>query len=119
MRKMFVLKNLIHRKVSLGLFLKYMQHESMDIEDFVVSLTRGFVADQDFLLKFRVKPNAALLKNLVYRLGKYSKEQHIQKIQPHMTVNNEMTKAGIFVPGCFHGSERSNWLQPIVVSNKA
>jgi len=74
MRKMFVLKNLIHRKVSLGLFLKYMQHESMDIEDFVVSLTRGFVADQDFLLKFRVKPNAALLKNLVYRLAKYSKE---------------------------------------------
>jgi uncharacterized FlgJ-related protein len=76
MKKMFVLKNLIHRKVALGLFLKYMQFESMDIEDYVVALTRGFVAEEDFLIKFRVKPNAALMKNLVYRLGKYSKEQH-------------------------------------------
>ena len=36
-----------------------------------------------------------------------------------MIVNIELTKAGIFVPGCYHGTDRSCWLQPIVVSNKA
>ena len=67
-RKMKILKKLIHNKLPLTLLNMYMRHESIDTEDYVVSLTRGFPPDSEFLQKFRVRPNAALMKNLLYRL---------------------------------------------------
>ncbi len=80
---------------------------------------RGFPAQDQFLGKFRIKPVAALLKCLVYRLKDYNKEMHEAKIYNFKYMNKLLTDNGIFVPGCAHGSNRSCWLMPVLVSNKA
>lgn len=61
----------------------YMKFTSQDVEDYVVALTRGFPKTDNFLQRFRIKPNAALLANLHYRCADYTPEMHQKKIYMH------------------------------------
>ena len=90
----------------------------MDFEDWVVAKMRGFPAEDAFLQKFRIKPNAALIKNIAYRTENYTGAQHMEKIWNYTYMNQVMNENGIFIPGCAVGSNRSAWLLPILVSNK-
>ena len=119
MRTTFLLKNLIHKATFVKMFLSYMKFEHIDPEDYVVAKVRGFPATEDFLEKFRIRPNAALVRNLHFRLNNYTNTDHQRKISNFMRTNQAMTEAGIFVPGCIKGTDRSCWLLPICVSNKS
>lgn len=110
MKQFTLIKKLIHNRLPLGLLNKYMDYRSQDTEDFVVAKLRGFGAAENFLHKFRIKPSACLLRNIHYRCSNYTAKMHQDKIAMHQLTNSEMTKNGIFVPGCFHGSNRSCWL---------
>ena len=79
---------------------------------------RGFPPGENFLQRFRMKPNAALIRNIVSRTRGYTKEMHIKKIRNFQIVNSELTKNGMFVPGCARGTDRSVWLCPLLVADK-
>lgn len=96
----------------------YFDFQHMDFEDWIIARMRGFPASDNFLNKFRVKPNAALLKNLHYRTCGYSTQEHTEKIKNYSFMNQTMTNNGVFIPGCAVGQNRSAWLMPITVSNK-
>lgn len=51
-----------------------------DIEEFTVSRMRGFAPGPNFLLRFRTRPNAALIRNIALRTQNYTKEMHQAKI---------------------------------------
>jgi hypothetical protein len=90
----------------------------MDFEDWVIAKMRGFPAQDKFLEKFRIRPNAALLRNLHYRLSNYTGKMHVTKIRNYAYLNEMLTSNNVFIPGCAVGSNRSAWLMPIAVSNK-
>jgi hypothetical protein len=71
-QKMLMLKFALHYKAPLIAFIKYFEFQHLDGEDWTITMTRGFAPGGDFLEKFRVKPNAALYKNLFERLSKYN-----------------------------------------------
>lgn len=58
----------------------YFDFQHMDFEDWIIAKMRGFPASDKFLSKFRIKPNAALLKNLHFRTSGYTGEEHNKKI---------------------------------------
>ena len=43
---------------------------------------------------------------------------HVRKIRNFQIVNSELTKMGMFVPGCARGTDRSFWLCPLLVADK-
>jgi len=43
---------------------------------------------------------------------------HEKKIRNFQMVNSELTKNGMFVPGCARGTDRSAWLCPLLVADK-
>jgi len=65
----------------------YFDFQHMDFEDWIVAKMRGFPAQDKFLDKFRVKPNAALLRNLHYRTAGYTSEMHVEKIFNYTYMN--------------------------------
>jgi hypothetical protein len=71
-QKMLMLKLALHYKAPLIAFIKFFEFQHVDAEDWTIMMTRGFAPGDDFLGKFRVKPNAALYKNLYERLSKYN-----------------------------------------------
>jgi len=93
----------IHKNLPFKLFLSYMKWENMDHEDVLTALARGFPSTDNFKMKFRIRPNAALLKNLHLRLHGHTKEAHKKTIKNYMHTIAELTKEGIFVPGCAAG----------------
>jgi hypothetical protein len=44
---------------------------------------------------------------------------HVQKIHNYALLNEMLTSNNVFIPGCAVGANRSAWLMPIAVSNKA
>ena len=81
-------------------------------------MTRGFEPAENYLEKFRVRPNAAMMRNLHERLSNYTPLYHEQKISHYVNFHNELTKNGVFVPGCA-AQNRSYWLAVCCVANKA
>lgn len=81
-------------------------------------MVRGFGDSENYLEKFRIKPNASLLRNLHYRTFKYSNVDHQKKIHNYMRTNAALSEAGIFIPGQVKHDDRSCWLLPMLVSNK-
>jgi hypothetical protein len=80
---------------------------------------RGFAATENYLQKYRLRCNAAMLNNIIARVESYTSEMHRKKIQNYVTLNDALKNAGIFVPGCaFNSSQRSFWQLPLLVSNK-
>ena len=47
-----------------------------DIEEFTVKRMRGFPPGENFLERFRVRPNAALIRNIALRTKNYTNEMH-------------------------------------------
>lgn len=119
MRFALLLKYLLHYRYPVMLSAMYMDWQHIDFEDWTIAKTRGFPAGVNFLEKFRIRPNAALMRNLHQRLVNYTAEIHSHKISNYMNMNLELTKNGIMVPGCAAGTNRSCWLQSMLVSNKA
>lgn len=81
-------------------------------------MMRGFPPGDDFLARFRISPNAALVRNIAMRTENYTSEVHQKKIKGLQYFNSELTKAGLFVPGCARGTDRSAWLCPVIVADK-
>lgn len=80
---------------------------------------RGFPPNENFLERFRIKPNAALLRNIATRVIGYTDTEHQAKIKNFMFVNVALTNNGHFIPGCAVGTNRSAWLLPLIVANKS
>jgi hypothetical protein len=118
MKFTMALKYALHYKVPLQVFQYYFKFQHIDPEDWVVKVTRGFPATDNFLEKFRIRPNAVLMRNLYERLSIYTNEYHERKIRNYVSYHTELTKNGIFVPGCA-SSNRSYWLAVCCVSNKS
>lgn len=97
----------------------YFKLQRIDVEDFFVSRMRGFPPNENFLSRFRVKPNAALLRNIASRVIGYTDADHKAKIKNFMDVNVHLTSNGHFIPGCAVGANRSAWLLPLIVANKS
>ena len=51
-----------------------------DIEEFTVKRMRGFPPGDNFLERFRIRPNAALIRNIALRTQNYTNEMHQAKI---------------------------------------
>lgn len=91
---------------------------SADPEEFLVSKMRGFPYGENFLERFRIKPIAALARNIAARTRNYTKQMHCKKVKNFQIVNSELIKVGMFVPGCARGTDRSFWLCPVLVADK-
>lgn len=47
-----------------------------DIEEFTIKRMRGFAPGDNFLERFRIRPNAALIRNIALRTSNYTNEMH-------------------------------------------
>jgi hypothetical protein len=79
---------------------------------------RGFAPGDSFLDRFRIKPHAAVVRNLAIRTKDYTDEMHREKISNMQFINSELTKHGMVIPGCARGTDRSAWLLPMIVADK-
>ena len=70
----FLLKYIVNTKVLVKAADYYFRLQRTDLEDFFVSSMRGFAPNENFLQRFRIKPNAPLLRNMAFRLSSYTKE---------------------------------------------
>lgn len=79
---------------------------------------RGFPpSDEPYLLKFRVKPSAPLIKMVIDRTKAYSHKEHIKKQEPYNRMSVALATNGFFVPG-YAWTDRSYWLCPVVMPNR-
>ena len=79
-------------------------------------MMRGFAATDDFLSKFRYKPCAAILHQIIKRTKNYSEKQHNEKLEFVKSMANELKKMGYYIPG--HAvRNRSFWLFPVMTPN--
>lgn len=53
----------------------------VDVEDFFIANIRGFPDGDNFLHRFRIRPNAALIRNIAMRVKGYTNEMHQAKIR--------------------------------------
>jgi hypothetical protein len=98
---------------------RYFKMRGIDLEEFQISMIRGFPATEDnYLLKYRIKPSAPLVKMIIERTKNYSGEDHTEKINNFRRISLALQTNGIFVPGYALGSDRSYWLCPFLVPNK-
>lgn len=72
----FLLKYVLHTKTLVKAADYYFKFQRQDLEDFFVSNMRGFAPNENFLQRFRIRPNAALLRNIAFRVKGYNNEQH-------------------------------------------
>ena len=72
----FLLKYVLHTKTLVKAADYYFRFQRADLEDFFVSKMRGFPPNDNFLERFRIKPNAPLLRNIATRLRDYTDDQH-------------------------------------------
>jgi len=70
----FLLKYIVHTKALVKAADYYFRLQRTDLEDFFVSKMRGFPPGDNFLTRFRIKPNAPLLRNMASRLNGYTQE---------------------------------------------
>lgn len=115
----FLIKHILNQKTLVRAAEYYFKTQRIDIEDFLVSKMRGFPGEDNFLQRFRIRPNAALLRNIAYRTTGYTEAEHQEKIKNFMHINVHLTSNGHFVPGCAVGVNRSAWLLPMIVANKS
>mmetsp|Transcript_26180 Transcript_26180/g.19666 ORF Transcript_26180/g.19666 Transcript_26180/m.19666 type:complete len:112 (-) Transcript_26180:323-658(-) len=105
-----------HRKTML-FFVYLADAMRIEREDYYVSLVRGFQAQNDYLAKYRFQPGGALLSFLYDRLVKFDPWQFKVNCKRYQIAVEELTKAGILVPG-YKIKDRGFWLFPIIVPNK-
>ena len=117
-KNMKMVKKVIHNKWLVWSTIKYFEHKKQDMEDYLVSKLRGFASTDNFLNKFRLKCNAALIKNMIYRIESYTPANHNDKISNYSMLNNKLVNSGLFVPGCAWDQDRSFWQFPFLVANK-
>lgn len=97
----------------------YMRYKGQNMEDFLVSMIRGFNPnDPNFLQKFRIQPNAALLKVIYFATSSYNEAVHVKRVKNHDLLARELNKSGVFIPGAKNIGNRSFWLFPVMVPNK-
>ena len=90
--------------------------QGKELEAEVVAMMRGFAASDDFLGKFRFKPCAAILHQIIKRTKNYTEKDHNDKISFVRSMSKELTNMGYFIPG--HAAHnRSYWLFPVMVPN--
>jgi hypothetical protein len=91
----------------------------IDLEQFQIQFIRGFPAtDEDYLLKYRIKPSAPLVKMIIDRTKHYTAKDHAEKIHNFRRISVALETNGIFVPGYALGNDRSYWLCPFLIPNK-
>lgn len=95
----FAMWNLLNSEFAFKSSMKYYRMMGKDVENELISKMRGFAADADFLGKFRVKPNAALIAMIHYRTSKFKKADFEKRVANYWRVINAVTEAGNFVPG--------------------
>lgn len=89
-----------------------------DIEESQIHLIRGFPpSDEPYLMKFRVKPSAPLIKMIIDRTKNYSQKEHQAKTENFNRFAVALSTNGFFVPG-YAMVDRSYWLCPFVVPNR-
>ena len=99
--------NLVYTKISWS---------GKDLEPTIVEMMRGFAAQEDFLAKFRFKPCAAIIHQIIQRTKNYTEKNHQDKISWVKSMSKELTHMGYFIPGhAVHN--RGYWLFPVMVPN--
>jgi len=89
-----------------------------DSENELLKFVRGFPAsDEPYLMKYRVKPSAPLIKMIVSKTKNYSHREHIAKLENFNRMSVALQANGIFVPG-YAMNDRSYFLCPLVVPNR-
>ena len=79
--------------------MKLCRMRNKDIEEAIISNIRGFSADADFLQKFRVQPNAALMAMIYERTANYPEADFLERNVNYRRMTRALTEAGIYVPG--------------------
>lgn len=89
-----------------------------DPEETQLHLLRGFPpTDEPYLLKFRFKPSAPLIKMIIDRTKNYTHKEHLQKTEPFHRMSVALTTNGFFAPG-YSMIDRSYWVCPVVMPNR-
>ena len=70
-----------------------------DLETEFMALARGFAAADDFMAKFRLKPCAAILHQIIKRTKTYTPSDHEKKLAFAKEMARELQKMGYFMPG--------------------
>lgn len=71
----------------------YMEYTGQNIEDFLVSMVRGFNPNEpNFLQKFRIQPCAPLLAMLHHVCSNYTELHHAKRLKNHETLAKELNK---------------------------
>jgi dTDP-4-amino-4,6-dideoxygalactose transaminase len=84
-----------------------------DYKKKVVALMRGFAPSDNFLQKFRLRPSAALLSFLHYRLTTFD-EEHFKAAMMNVHLGTQILEGnGLSVPGS-KSLNRSYWLYPVI-----
>ena len=117
--KCMLIKRLVTGKYFVSASLKYFAWRQIDFEDYLISKIRGFATDpSNYLSKFRIQPNAPLLKMIYEKQRNYDKKIHAQRIRNFKRMTSALQEAGYFVPGSGAPATRSYWLYPFPVQNK-
>ena len=117
--KCMAIQRVITGKWIVAASLKYFKWRNLDLEDYLISKIRGFAVDpENFLSKFRIQPNAPLLKMLFEKNRVYDKRAHEKKVANFKKMTAALTDAGFFVPGSAVAKTRSYWLYPFPIQNK-
>jgi hypothetical protein len=109
---------LIQTPLAVKLCFLYFKARGQDIETELVKQMRGFPAtDEPYLNKYRVRPCAPLMKQIIDQTKGYSSKDHKAKIENFHRMSVALSTNGVFVPG-YLNYDRSYWLCPIVVPNR-
>ena len=81
-----------------------------DPEVELLKFVRGFPAnDEPYLMKYRVKPSAPLIKMIIERTKNYTNTEHLRKCANFNRMGLALSTNGVFVPG-YTMVDRSYWL---------
>jgi hypothetical protein len=81
-----------------------------DPEVELLKFVRGFPAnDEPYLMKYRVKPSAPLIKMIIERTKNYTNKEHLSKCANFNRMGLALSTNGVFVPG-YTMVDRSYWL---------
>jgi len=86
------------------------------MEDFWISKIRGFTPSADFLVKFRVKPCAALMAMIHHRTAKFTNDDFMKRNANYVQMTEALTQNGYLIPG-WACADRGFWLYPLPVAN--
>jgi len=101
-----------------GFVRRFSDPFGFDYQSAIVSMVRGFPADDSFLFKFRVQPNAPMLAFFLYRLTTFDQPDYDEHQKQLRDIEKELNENGVKTPGNRWNASRHFWLYPIIVADK-